>query len=522
MPRTLFRQDTQLRHSDVYDDLIAAGIALETGAAHMEDDLNALRSQTNRLLDATGSGNWYDDVATVNSKKRGLLQLNTDLDDIEEKRLLCRAIILTDIVVPASQNHVILSQGGGQTPSQVIAVGAATLGAVAAQSALSGAGFDAPELIEVAGASATHPKNLAVVVDAATGQKVQSSGRDVFALMQVESSATDGAAFDDTSGGNRGKLSFVRPNATFTDLEAVPVADIENRTVRYKYVFRIDFDSVPEDCFLTLDAFIDQAASVDVNLTNAIANEGGTTPQNNNITIDLGAGIFWQWRDAASQSVFGVTEGSGGGTTEVRVYPDADVFNVDAVLNDFAQGIQAATSKTRPINIGVNDGVVETSAGNMEVRAADELFLDDNNQPGSWAQTEGIKLSETATEWSDFETAFGGEVSILNALVQAKNASSRGTKVYATVTSTTNADTDMGGAGGGANLSAQLPNMSAGNFLTDYDVFVNGQLQRPGADASANHDYYPGTDLALGQLRFEYRLKSTGVSPDVIAVVPYA
>ena len=53
MPRTLFRQDTEIRPSDVYDDVIAAGIALETGAAHIEDDLNALRSQTNRLLDAT-------------------------------------------------------------------------------------------------------------------------------------------------------------------------------------------------------------------------------------------------------------------------------------------------------------------------------------------------------------------------------------------------------------------------------------------------------------------------------------
>ena len=66
------------------------------------------------------------------------------------------------------------------------------------------------------------------------------------------------------------------------------------------------------------------------------------------------------------------------------------------------------------------------------------------------------------------------------------------------VTANVSANADVGGVGGGANLDAQLPDMSGGTFLTDYDVFVNGQLQRPGADASANNDYYPGTSLANG------------------------
>jgi hypothetical protein len=78
------------------------------------------------------------------------------------------------------------------------------------------------------------------------------------------------------------------------------------------------------------------------------------------------------------------------------------------------------------------------------------------------------------------------------------------------------ADTDVGGVGGGANLDAQLPDMNVGTFL-QHDVFVNGLLKRPGADAAANFDYYPGTSLANGQLKFEFTL----VLNDVICVVPY-
>jgi hypothetical protein len=63
--------------------------------------------------------------------------------------------------------------------------------------------------------------------------------------------------------------------------------------------------------------------------------------------------------------------------------------------------------------------------------------------------------------------------------------------------------------------------MSSGTFLTDYDVFLNGNLLRPGADASANNDYYPGTSLANGQLRFEFDLKGSTVNPDVLCVISY-
>jgi hypothetical protein len=55
------------------------GAELET-ASTLEEDLNAIRSQLRRLL---GTSKWYEDIGTVNGKKRSLLELNADLDRLE-------------------------------------------------------------------------------------------------------------------------------------------------------------------------------------------------------------------------------------------------------------------------------------------------------------------------------------------------------------------------------------------------------------------------------------------------------
>ncbi len=83
MARTFLRQDTQVKNSDVYDDTLAAGPSLESGAADIEHDLNALRSQVKRLLWDDAAGNWHDDVATSDGKKRGVNELNADLATLE-------------------------------------------------------------------------------------------------------------------------------------------------------------------------------------------------------------------------------------------------------------------------------------------------------------------------------------------------------------------------------------------------------------------------------------------------------
>lgn len=511
MSRTFLRQETQIRQSDVYDDTVTPSLAnFETNPTNIETDLNNVRSAIKTII---GKTDWYS-VAD-----RSMEGLDTDLADMEGKKVLGRVSLLTDITVTAAQNFELLVAASSETPTLVAAVGANTLGAVVAQSALNGAGFLVHELIEVAGPNAIAPKNLLVIRDSTTGQPIQTStGKDIFGLLQYESTGADGAAFNDTSAGARAKISFVIQNAGWDDLIACPVGDIAGKTINYSYVQRTTLDALAEDVFLGTATFTDVSTAVDVTRQNAYNNQG-TTPVElaNNADLDLATGIEWSIRDDANADLLRVIEGSGGGTTKVQIHSDVDLFDVDAVDVNFSAGIKANTGGTQ-IDIGVTAGKI-TSASSMSVEttggAADltlkaglELFLDDANQTGStWAQTGGIKLSETTAEWDAFEANFG-EVSILNALNQAY-ASAGVVKVYSNVTVTTNADNDVSLSD--ANLDATLGDLSGGDFVLDHDVFLNGQLLRSGANAAANHDVYPGTDLSIGQLKFEFRVKQNDV-----------
>jgi len=72
-----FRQQAT-RKSDTYDDTLAPGVALEDSSTDLAFDLNALRSQINRVIDSTGTKNWYDSIPLIFGKQRGLFQLATD------------------------------------------------------------------------------------------------------------------------------------------------------------------------------------------------------------------------------------------------------------------------------------------------------------------------------------------------------------------------------------------------------------------------------------------------------------
>lgn len=518
MARTFIRQDTQVRNSDTYDDTVAPSLAnFETNPANVETDLNNVRSMLSHLLDVQ-AGNWYDVINTPSAldagSQRGVSDLNTDLHSLERKRVLVQVTNLSAITVPASQNWVVLTLG--QLPSNTTAaIGAVTTrGTVAAQNA----SFGAHDLALVAGTTAIGPKNLAIIVDSTTRDPILSGGRTIYALFQTES-ASDGSTMTGTTP-NRAQLSFVRINASGTALEAVPVVDIENLSISYTSTERKALDDLNEQDFLR-GARVDVPSSTVVTRQVAYDNQG-TTPVDltTNATLDLeGPGLIWSIRDDLEAALLRIIEGSAGGTSEIEFGADVDLFDNNAAVNDFAKGATFNSDGSRDIRVGVSDGVIDTVAGDLEIRGTGELFLDDGNQTGStWAQTQGIKLSETTAEWDTFETNFGGEVSLLNAINQAFGTGARGTKTYANVTVTATANTDVGGIGGGTNLDAQLPNMSGGTFLSDYDVFLNGSLLRPGADATANNDYYPGTSLPNGQLKFEFTVKIN----DVLAVIPYA
>jgi hypothetical protein len=522
MGRTFLQQDTQIYASDAYNDAVSPGSTLQTSAANLQDDLNAIRSQLRRILRASSAGNWYDDVPFPGgSTARGIEQLASDLFDIERKRVLFRTQVLTDVTVPAAQNYVVLSVSGSQTPTQVAAVDSSTsAGAIVA--AYVGTFGTAHTLDEVTGSNAISPKNLCIVRDAATGSPIKSSGKDVYALLQSES-AVDGHTFNDTT--QQVQLSFVRENSAGNDLEAVPASDVQNRSINYAYARRIFFDNIPEEAFLG-GAFVDQSSATDVNLDNAVDNQSGPVSQAQ--TID--------WRIADTFELLFKTGDAG--RNLLRLAPTAagdtvgintDTLTFTSTNNPtFSKGISVDTG-TVQINLGVSPGQIASTAqltvnsggtSDLRIGAAGELFFDDSNRTGStYSQSNGIKLADTTAEWSTFDAEFG-EVSLLNAIVQAKNNSSRTKGVAVVTTSSITANTNATGAGGTPNLDALLPAYASGTFTANVDVYLNGVLLRCGADASANHDVYPGDTPANGDLKFEFALQG-GATPDVLTVIVY-
>jgi hypothetical protein len=640
--RTFIQQDTQIYSSDTYDDTLAAGSTLQTGAANLQDDLNSARSQLKRVIFADAVGNWYADIPTVNSKKRAISALNTDLDDIEEKRLLFRSQVLTDITIPASVaatgtitavagaslvdgetftindgintptvfefdsgggvggGNVAVTFTGGDSASTVAAsilaaingVGATllvtassgggavtnvthdrggTVGNNAITETVANAGFivtgltggagdikvlvqassETPTeaaavnagtaigtvvatlatdvgkhfLTEVSGPNAISPKSLVIVRDAVTGQPIQNgNGKDIFGLLQAETGVADGETFNDTT--KQVQISFVSENAAGNDLEHVDALYTGGKVINYSYVRRINFDAVPETAFLS-GVFIDQSASAsDITLNNAIDNQVGPATQTDR-------NIRWQITDTFSLDF----EDSTGARDLFKIAPaaagDAISFNTDdwSVTNTntatYTNGLAVDTGGTS-INLGVTAGQIDSAgaltlasaaAADIRLNASGEIFFDDVNQTGStWAQTNGIKLSDTTAEWDNFEAAFG-EVSLLNAIYQARQGSR--TKAVAVLTSAASANTNVTFVGGGANLDAQLPAYLSGDFVSKVDVYLNGVLLRNGANAAANHDVYPGDTPANGDLKFEFNLKAGG-KPDVITSIVWA
>lgn len=520
MGRSIFRQETQIRKSDTYDDTITPSLAnYETNPADLEDDLNTLRSQVQNMLNRNGASfptdNWYDDLtqptALENGTIRGIDATNAALHAVEKKRVLRDVYDPgNDVTVGGSDNFKILAVGELPTNTTAAIGAVTTLGTVGAYDSV----FTGNTLDEVAGTSPLNPKNLCIVTDASTGDPILSSGRVIYALFQTESN-TDGSTMTGTTP-NRAKLSFVRPNATFDDLEACPAADIQGKSINYATRERVRLEDLNEADFLK-GAVVDIPAASTVTRQVGYDNQG-VTPVDliTNAILDLeGAGLVWKIRDDAEADLFVITEGSAGGTSVVQIAGDVDTFDVNAVVNDFLNGASFDTGAAgTTINVGttanqIDSGgaltVASAAASQLKMEAGGRLALTDQYEPAGWS-LDGIALSDSAQEWTDFETAFG-EVSLLNAIKQAYESAHR-RRVFSVCTSTTTANNDLSGPSDDNNLDTDLGDLSGGTFLDDYDVYLNGQLLRPGADAAANNDYYPGTSLANGQLKFEFTIKT--------------
>jgi len=531
MTRTAVRQEEQVQPSETYLDNVAPSLAnYETNTSHAEDDFNNLRSMVHNLLKLQ-SGNWYDDIATPTTfvtespAQRGIDGLGQDLWDIQRQRVLKRRAVVGADIGPIAVNaqHVVLSAAGELPGNTTAAVGAVTTrGTVVAYEA----SFNTATLTEVAGGDTLTPKNLCLIIDSGTRDPiVDGSGREVYGLLQSESS-TDGHTIGTTTP-NRVQISFVVANSTGDDLELAAAGVMDGKTIDYKPTERWAFEEIPEHAWLG-DDFTDTGAASQNR--QGIYDNQGVVPVDltNNAILDLeGAGLAWRIRDDLEANLFSVIEGSAGGTSEIEFGTDVDVFDNDAQDNDFANQLKVDTGGVE-IDIGVTAGHVETTGSNdLHLQAANEMFLDDTNQTGStWAQTDGIKLSETTQEWDDFETEFG-EVSLLNAIVQAAGSGTTRCKAVAEVTGNIAPNTLLEGPSGpgSANLTADLCDYRALTFVDDVDIYVNGLLQRNGADAAANHDVYPSAVAAerqVGCFYAEYRLRFRGgVRPDVITMIAW-
>ncbi len=511
MARTFIRQATQIRRSEAYDDTLSFGPTLEQGAVSIEDDLNSLRSQIKRILDGTGAGKWHDNVPSLGGNPAGLLQvhqsvqqLQTNVGSLGDRKLLVRAQVIADVAVPANQNYVRLT--AAQAPTVPASLDPETNGAIVASVEGLGNYTDV-----VAGPNALNPKNLVLVRDADTGEVLQSEDRDVYGLLQVPDNIVDGATFTDD---DYAQISFVRVNAARTGLEAVDSADIGGRTINYSYVIRGDLGSLPEESFLTSGTFTDLTAEVDVTLTRAIANQQGPAPAAGGINIEFAAGGLQLSSENGVVFDLDPHGGEGGGGFTFT----GDSVDLNANMLDLSGFGSFDTART-PIHVGRTPGYIVTDAGNsLGLRAGDALYLADANITGSnWTEASGLALATNQTDWNRFAEKFPNR-SLLGAIYDATLAGARAVKAYATVTANIAANSDVGGANGGGNLDVALPSLNGGQFLRDFDVYVNGELQRPGADENSNNDYYPGTNLSQGQIRMEYDLRVG----DVICVAYYA
>ncbi|HET6495519.1 MAG TPA: hypothetical protein VFH61_09175 [Thermoleophilia bacterium] len=522
MAQTFVRQDAQIGSSldtlGGFVDNTAPAATMESGASTILDDLNNMRSIASLHLKADQSLPWYSDLTAPSAleagSKRGIDEVNSGLHAIEKKRVLRDVHSLTDVTVTAAQNWEIL--GGGELPANTTAaVGAVTtLGTVVAAH---GGTFGTHSLTEVSGTSAISPKNLMLIVDGATRDPILSSGRQVYGLLHGESGVTDGATITGTTT-TRVQISFVRVNATGDDLEACPVGDIAGATINYCTRERVRLEDLNEADFLS-GAIIDTPAGSTVDRQTAYTNQGATVVTTAaNATLDLGAGLTWEIGDLASAGLFQIIEGSGGGTSQLNVGAAVDEYDNDAILVNFASGISARSGGTRPINVGVTDGVIETTAGDLKLDAFAALAFEDVNRSGSSYGTD-LVLSDASSEWSTFETNFG-EVSLLNAINQAYAGQIR-TKVQSAITgSNPTAGTDVNGPGTPHNnCTVDLAPFDGVTFVDDVEVFLNGELLRNDASSGGSNDVYPGGTPADGDLAFNFQLKGTGTKPDQLTVI---
>jgi len=209
----LLDQETQVRHSDVYDDTLAAGSGLESPAAANQNilfDLNALRSQLRRIIDPqglSGTADWFVDLASALD--------NFGLRQIHDKKFVFRSPI-----TPGTNDFTLTGTPGGVVIDASMLVGASGTIAVGPSSAEEGGYVAATEAaFTVAGTLGIGTSqaldgdgillNKVEIIDDATNEAPVDGATTIFGLLQSLTGAADGTSIAAAASENI-QISFVK------------------------------------------------------------------------------------------------------------------------------------------------------------------------------------------------------------------------------------------------------------------------------------------------------------------------
>lgn len=507
MAITRLRQE-QIKTSRSQNDSISSGEAsLVTASTDNQYDLNAIRSQINRILSPNG-GNWYDDIQTVDGFQRGVNDLSFDLNSIETKPILFNTQVLNSVTIGSSNNFSVLSVSGNQAPTEDAAT---ATGEGAIVSVLGAGDFGSNKLDVITGNNALEPYNLVHIRDASTNDAITSGGQTVFGLLQAENGVVNGDFFNDTT--DRVQISFVRNDGSNT-FEACPVADIQGKSIVYQYATRKKFENVPEGAYLN-STFADHVAAAEVTLQNAADNQG-VTPVSipNTLNFDLDDTAVYRINDENSNVILAIENKTGAQANLVTI---SSKFTVqDEQLN-----LEKASFDTsnQSISIGDTTGAI-SSASSLSLLtsgASANVILDagqnvefSDSYIGSTSFTGNLKLASSTTDYSSYITNFG-QASLLSALNTAYSSGSGSTlsRVDIQLTSDISVGSEVVPSSHTI-INGSAPNWN-NNTFADAQIFLYGNLQTRGA----NYDYTQGSTTASGGIDFEYDLY-TG---DTISVI---
>ena len=352
-------------------------------AVDLKDTVDYLASQ---IADITGETAWE----TAPDASIATLVAKTFLDEKMANRW---DQLLTDITVPNGQNYKTLVVASSEIPAIAKSLSAGQPGMIAA--AHGGSFGAAHSLTEDAGKTTLLPENLLRVWDGDTGDALESSGRQVFGLLHSEAGATDGTVFTDTTP-QRAQVSFVRANSTHDDLEAVPVADIEDKKINLAFQDRQYLDSWVAQDFLAGVQHIDLGiAGAATTLNNAYDNQGAT-PVTMTSNIFIRADDDTSWNLATSDgavNMFKVAPAAAGDEVEIN----ADTLDVNVGASgtiDFDNGMTIDSGGTA-INLGVTVGQIDSTGALIVDSTANTLTLDGNSGVSIIGNAAEIDLTTT-------------------------------------------------------------------------------------------------------------------------------